>query len=122
MTLEDKELESALYIALIPIVINIFVFLMFSRISRLEIPCLHRIIGAQKREILESNLPQQLIGEFVDETPLDPEFDVPEAVKVGVFYGIMLNTFLYFIAIALIRDREASLYLLGTILGLPVLS
>merc|ERR1712150_410758 len=37
MEVDDQELESAIYIALIPIIINIFVFLMFSRISRLEI-------------------------------------------------------------------------------------
>merc|ERR1719433_2403028 len=116
MALEDKHMESALYIAVVPVIINVFVFLMFSRISRLEIPCLHYIIGTQKRELLHKRLMEADVAisshslrEFAeDETPLDPNFSFVEAIKVGVVYALFLNFILYIIAVILLRDLRAS--------------
>merc|ERR1719204_1096545 len=98
MTIEDKHLETWLYVAIMPMILNIFMFLMFSNISRLRIPCLE--------------LSQQ---------HADDGFSWQEALKVGIVYSLIMNVALYFIACLLIQDWGAVGVLLGTMVLLPLL-
>jgi len=98
MTIEDKHLETWLYVAIMPMILNVFMFLMFSNISRLRIPCLE--------------LSQQ---------HAEDGYSWQEALKVGIVYSLIMNVALYFIACLLIQDWGAVGVLLGTMVLLPLL-
>merc|ERR1740124_635241 len=97
MSLQDKHTEAIVYLALMLIVLNIFIFLMFSRISRLKIPCL--------------NLKQS--------GPTDP-FNTKEAVNVGLVSTFLANSILYVAACVVIRTFAAMGILFLTMLVLPL--
>merc|ERR550525_93487 len=63
MVIKDPHLEGIVYVCIIPIIMNAFMFFMFSRISRLDLPCL-------------------TVRSRVSET--SQHFDIQEAVKVGI--------------------------------------
>jgi len=97
MEIEDKHLETWLYVAIMPMILNVFMFLMFSNISRLKIPCLE--------------LKQQGAKEG---------YSWKEALKLGVVYSGMINFILWAIACVLIGDGQAAGVLFATMVLLPM--
>merc|ERR1712062_515316 len=81
-----------------PMILNIFMFLMFSNISRLRIPCL---------ELKQSGAKEG--------------YSWREALKLGVVYSGIINFVLWIIACLLIGDGNAAGVLFGTMVILPIL-
>jgi len=75
------KLEAIYYITGIPIFVNTVMFLMMSKISRLELSC----IPSQQRSIK------------------DLSFDIPEALNVGIVYGIFNNSTIWLLCCLLLR-------------------
>eukprot|EP00485_Elphidium_margaritaceum_P015966 CAMPEP_0202727414 /NCGR_PEP_ID=MMETSP1385-20130828/185109_1 /ASSEMBLY_ACC=CAM_ASM_000861 /TAXON_ID=933848 /ORGANISM="Elphidium margaritaceum" /LENGTH=378 /DNA_ID=CAMNT_0049393653 /DNA_START=292 /DNA_END=1428 /DNA_ORIENTATION=- len=120
MSTNDATLDAWLYMAIVPIIMNAFMFFMFSRISRLKLPCFAPKYGRkleQRRQKHEANL-LLLQGSAnldnnnnecdVSNTPLTQSgrglsecaitFDKREAVRIGIFFMFMINTVLLVIA------------------------
>eukprot|EP01084_Bolivina_argentea_P032799 60714_1 len=112
MSTNNNILDAWLYIAIVPIIMNAFMFFMFSRISRLKLPCFppkysERI--EKEREIIESSLQnnghnENLLLNNVNNVNdanasfIDLKFDKREAFKLGVVFMLMINMTLLIIA------------------------
>jgi len=96
----NPHLEAVLYVCLIPIVMNVFMFFMFSRISRLHLPC----ITVKSRSDDDNR-----------------QYDVKEAIKVGIVFCLMVNIVIWLIAVVTFRTTEVALVTLVTVLVLPLL-
>jgi len=98
LTMSNKDEEAIIFIAVMPMILNALMFLMFSQISRMLIPFL-------KIEIKKD--------------PRAP-FNVWEALKVGLFYTMCLNMVLYIAAVSAIQTLNSGLLLFVTMLILPL--
>jgi len=128
----NSELDAWLYIAAIPIVMNAFMFFMFSRISRLKLPCFapkyaEKIDKARVKNErrISRNSSKQKEGVPLSQ-PLDPlqiqhsspdlelstsslkaPFDQSEALKVGVVFMLIINSVLLVIACGFLAVQGA---------------
>jgi len=100
MELHNAHVEAIYYVCLIPIAMNAFMFFMFSRISRLQLPCLN--VKARKK----SNSDKR-------------RFDVNEGLKVGVIFCLMMNSLLWLACSLAFRNAEVVLVLLISMVILP---
>lgn len=100
MELHNAHLEAIYYVCLIPIAMNAFMFFMFSRISRLQLPCLN--VKARTR----SNSNKR-------------RFDLNEGLKVGVVFCFMMNTILWLACSIAFRNAEVVIVLLISMVILP---
>lgn len=101
MIIEDHpNLEALFYVCLIPIVMNVFMFFMFSRISRFRLPCI-----TVRRRI------------SVDEQ----KFDLHEAVKVGIVFCAIVNSVIWAGCSIAFRKWEVAIVLLISMVCVPLL-
>lgn len=96
MKLSDTKLEAILYIAVGPIVLNVFMFLMYSRIGRLNLPCLH-----------------------INNANAINYFDLSEAMSVGINAMLAVNITLYVIALVVLRTLRAAIVLSLSMVAAP---
>lgn len=94
----EPHLESLLYVCIIPIVMNAFMFFMFSRIARLNLPCI-----TVKQRSAEGQ-----------------SFDMQEAMKVGIVFLMMVNTVIYLGMCIAFRSAEVAVVLLLSVLLAPL--
>eukprot|EP01083_Nonionella_stella_P153390 492819_1 len=102
MSTGDPTLDAWLYIAIVPIIMNAFMFFMFSRISRLKLPCFrpkYTDTIEKERVRLESKhaIHSAPMLEMSDEE-MNAKFDKKEAFKVGIVFMLMINVSLLVIA------------------------
>jgi len=102
MELSDSHLEAIYYVCLIPIAMNAFMFFMFSRISRLQLPCIR--VKSHSRASIGSK-----------------SFDINEGLKVGVIFCILMNTVLWLACSLAFRDPEVVVVLLISMIILPLM-
>merc|ERR1719461_75143 len=81
------------------IIMNTFMFFMFSRISRLDLPCI----------TVRSRLSEDR-----------HQFDRQEAVKVGIIFLLMVNTVIYFACLIALRTAEVAVVLLISMIVVPL--
>jgi len=111
MSTGDAKWDAWLYIAVIPIIMNAFMFFMFSRISRLKLPCFApkytQKIDRMRREheISLSSSKVRNANADLDESlnasahgAVSVSFNKAEAFKVGVVFMLMVNLSLLVIA------------------------
>jgi len=97
----NPHLEAIFYVCLIPIVMNAFMFFMFSRISRLQLPCF--------------SVDKKVSGER-------QTFDLREAFKVGVVFCAMVNTVIWLGCWLAFRRAEVGLVLFLSVLVIPLIA
>jgi len=100
---DNPHMEAIFYVCLIPIVMNAFMFFMFSRISRLQLPCLpvdKKATGSGDRQA----------------------FDLREAFRVGVVFCAIVNTVIWLGCWLAFRRTEVGLVLFLTVLVLPLVA
>merc|ERR1719320_1142491 len=96
----EPELEAIFYVCLIPIVMNVFMFFMFSRISRFRLPCI---------VVKEITLREQ------------QRFDIQEAVKVGIVFCLMVNLVIWVGCSIAFRKWEVTVVLLISVIVIPLI-
>jgi len=99
-TQTQQELEAIYYVCLIPIAMNAFMFFMFSRISRLQLPCI--TVKDKRRSSREME-----------------KFDMLEGLKVGVVFCLMMNSMLWLGCSLAFRQLNVIIVLLVSMLILP---
>jgi len=99
MELKNSHMEAIYYVCLIPIAMNAFMFFMFSRISRLQIPC----ISVQARSASSDKR----------------RFDVAEGLRVGVIFCLIMNSVLWLACSLAFRNTEVIEVLLVSMVILP---
>lgn len=104
--LPNQDLESIIYIAVLPIVVSIFMFLCFSRIHRMRIPCID-----SEHDLTERNA----------------VFNFTEVFKIGVLSTLMINVSLWIIALLLLSATKIdierpAMVLFMTMIGFPFLT
>jgi len=102
MELTSSHMEAIYYVCLIPIAMNAFMFFMFSRISRLQIPC----ITVQDRS-----------GSTSDKR----RFDVGEGLRVGVIFCLIMNSVLWLACSLAFRNTQVIIVLLISMVILPTM-
>eukprot|EP00484_Ammonia_sp_Unknown_P029103 CAMPEP_0197049460 /NCGR_PEP_ID=MMETSP1384-20130603/24591_1 /TAXON_ID=29189 /ORGANISM="Ammonia sp." /LENGTH=333 /DNA_ID=CAMNT_0042481737 /DNA_START=470 /DNA_END=1472 /DNA_ORIENTATION=+ len=117
MSTGDPSLDAWLYIAIVPIIMNAFMFFMFSRISRLKLPCFAPKYSEKLekgRERHEASLLQQQHGASEAILLSSPNssssvsrFDKREAFKVGIVFMLLINMTLLIIAASFLGYQGA---------------
>jgi len=102
MELADSHREAIYYVCLIPIAMNAFMFFMFSRISRLQLPCTE--VKARSRSSTDKR-----------------RFDVHEGLRVGVIFCAIMNSVLWLACSLAFRDTQVVVVLLISMLILPLM-
>jgi len=101
MTIEGHpRMEAIFYVCLIPMVMNVFMFFMFSRISRFRLPC----IQVKRR----SSSDQQ-------------RFDLHEAVKVGIVFCAIVNSTIWVGCSIAFRKEQVVVILFVSMVCIPLL-
>jgi len=101
MTIEGKpDLEAIFYVCVIPMLMNVFMFFMFSRISRFRLPC----IDVTRR----TSFDQQ-------------RFDLHEAVKVGIVFCAIVNSTIWVGCSIAFRKWQVTVILLISMVCVPLL-
>jgi len=101
MTIEGKpRLEAIFYVCLIPMVMNVFMFFMFSRISRFRLPCIH--------VRWKSSTDQH-------------RFDLHEAVKVGIVFCAIVNSTIWVGCSIAFRKWQVVVILFISMVCIPIL-
>lgn len=102
MELKSTHMEAIYYVCLIPIAMNAFMFFMFSRISRLQLPC----INVQPRS-----------GSSSDKR----RFDVGEGLRVGVIFCLIMNSVLWLACSLAFQNTQVIVVLLVSMVILPTM-
>merc|ERR1719433_187782 len=92
-----SRIESLLYVMVVPILLNSYIFMSFSWISRLSIPCLPA-------------------------TSDKGDFSLTEAFSVGIFYPLIQNSFSFILLLGMFQDADALKVLFFFMLVAPSLA
>eukprot|EP01084_Bolivina_argentea_P283846 486247_1 len=104
MSTGNATIDAILYIAILPIILNAIMFFMFSRISRLKLPCFDTVIDDNNLNI----------------------FNKKEAYKIGVVFMVIFNGILFVLSIVFLlllggKDAyESILVLFISIIIVPI--
>merc|ERR1712228_395539 len=108
MSTGDSQLDAWLYVAIVPIILNAFMFFMFSRISRLKLPCFATKYAAKiEKERENAELNELPLRENISTDALNRKFDKKEAFKVGVAFMLIINMTLLIIASTFLAYKGA---------------
>ncbi|ETO20965.1 hypothetical protein RFI_16243 [Reticulomyxa filosa] len=109
ISFSDNRAEAILYIAVLPLLFGASTLILFSNIARMHIPFVNIKV-----------LCCCCLHEFASD--IMAQFDMKEALKVGIFSTLVYNGILYLVAAIALRSWRATAILLLMMVVVPVLT